>query len=68
MTQERLAARRPAGAPPVRVVRKIEESAAWGSMTVGIPFEPANDIVGVALSRKALERLPEDLDRFRSGR
>jgi hypothetical protein len=66
MTEERFAAQRPAGAPPVSVVQTIQESNIWGSLQVDIPIEPANDIVGATLSCKALARLPEDLLRFRS--
>lgn len=65
MTEERLAAQRPAGAPPISVVRAIEESTAWGSLQVDIPFEPANDIVGTRLSCKALAGLPDATLRFR---
>jgi hypothetical protein len=60
MTEERLAARRPVGAPPISVVCTIEQSELWGSTQVDIPFEPANDIVGAALSCNVFKRLPED--------
>ena len=60
MTEERLAARRPVGAPPISVVRNIEQSELWGSTQVDIPFEPANDIVGAALSCNVFKSLPED--------
>lgn len=63
MIQERFAAQRPVGAPPISVVRSIKESAAWGSLQVDIPFEPANDIIGRTLSCEALVSLPKSLDR-----
>ena len=66
MTEERFAAQRPAGAPPISVVQTIKESNKWGSLQVDIPIEPANAIVGATLSCKALKSLPEDLLRFRS--
>jgi hypothetical protein len=66
MTEERFAAQRPAGAPPISVVQTIEESNIWGSLQVDIPFEPANAAVGATLSCNALASLPGELLRFRS--
>ena len=42
---------RPQGLPPVRVVDEMPESEQWAAVSIELPFEEANEVLGVQLDR-----------------
>lgn len=42
---------RPQGLPPVRVVDEMPESDEWAAVRIELPFEAANEVLGVQMDR-----------------
>lgn len=51
---KRLAASRAADWPPIVCVPSMPEAKQWGTVAIDVPFEAANDLLGVQLSRRFL--------------
>ena len=59
--QAQLAAQRTQGMPPIRVVAEMPESDRWGAVSVELPFEGVNDMLGVQLDRSIAQGVQIDM-------